>query len=71
MSGRIRAAVFNCFFSCEAVLLDSYPVELGYFLEEIWQLPYILFLPNQLRCEKLAKTMVRTGDSLIGRMTNS
>ena len=54
LSGRTRAAVFNCFFPCEALSLYCYPVELGYFLEESGGFLYILFLPNQLMCEKLA-----------------
>lgn len=56
MPGKMKAAIFNCFFPCEAFFSYCYSVELGYCIKKIWQLPYTLFLPNQLRCEKLAKS---------------
>lgn len=51
----------------ELFFLYCYSVELGNFVKEMWQLPYILFLLNKLGCEKLAKSD-RTAGSLIDRM---
>lgn len=68
MVEELNAAILNFLFPYGAFsLILYYSVELGNFVKEIWQLPYILFLLNKLGCEKLAKSD-RTAGSLIGRM---